>query len=193
MEIRFIRVGSAGAGQFTAAALSILALLVLWSAGCQKPAPTAPTEATNPPVVVQPSVHLDHAQANLPLVKLWVGAEELTTELCATSQQLATGMMFRTNLDESAGMLFAFPYPHRTAFYMRNTTVPLSAAYIDPEGVILEIHDLMPLEEKAVEASSDMVQFVLEVKQGWFQRHNIPTGSVLRVSSGPLRQVLNRR
>jgi uncharacterized protein len=71
--------------------------------------------------------------------------------------------------------------------------VPLSAAYIDPEGVILEIHDLKPLDETTVQADSDRVQFVLEVNQGWFARHHISTGAVVRTPQGALRQMFRRQ
>ena len=57
---------------------------------------------------------------------------------------MQTGMMFRTNLAENAGMLFVLPMPQQASFWMKNCPLPLSAAYIDPEGVILEIHDLQP-------------------------------------------------
>jgi uncharacterized membrane protein (UPF0127 family) len=102
--------------------------------------------------------------------------------------EVATGMMFRTNMLENEGMLFVFAQPRRISFYMKNTIVPLSAAYIDPEGAILEIHDLHPREERPVEASNDNIQYVLEVPQGWFKRHNVTTGAVIRSQYGTLRQ-----
>ena len=71
---------------------------------------------------------------------------------------------------------------------MKNTTVALSAAYIGLDGTILEIHDLIPLDETPVEANTDQVQFVLEVPQGWFQRHNLPVGTVVRTPIGSLRE-----
>ena len=73
--------------------------------------------------------------------------------------------------------------PHRAAFYMRNTVVPLSAAYIDPNGAILEIHELKPLEEAPVTAGSDQVQYVLETKLGWFEKNGIAPGTI-RLSIG---------
>jgi uncharacterized membrane protein (UPF0127 family) len=90
-------------------------------------------------------------------------------------------------------MLFAFSQPHRTSFYMKNTRVPLSAAYIDPEGVIQEIHDLHPLKEEPVEANSENIQFVLEVPQGWFKRHNISTGALVRTQFGELKRSFSFR
>jgi uncharacterized protein len=162
-----------------------VALLLL--TGCGKAVRPAPQAAAEPREI-EP-LHLQRALSNLPRATLWVGAHELSTEVCLSPQQLATGMMFRTNLQADAAMLFPFVVPHRAAFYMRNTTVPLSAAYIDPEGVILEIHDLIPLDEKAIEAASDQIQYVLEVNQGWFARHGVATGAVVRTSLGHLREV----
>jgi uncharacterized membrane protein (UPF0127 family) len=90
-------------------------------------------------------------------------------------------------MTENEGMLFVFARPHRTSFYMRNTTLPLTAAYIDSEGTILELHDLEPLNETPVEASSENIQYVLEMKHGWFKRHNIAVGAVIACDAGKLR------
>jgi uncharacterized protein len=168
--------------------LAALVGLLLALAACQQPPTPAPAPA-GPSTDAAP-LHLDHAQTNLPVVKLWVGGEEMGIEVCRTAQQLATGMMFRTNLAERAGMLFVFGFPHRASFYMKNTTVPLSVAYLDPDGVILELHDLKPLDETGVEANTDRIQYVLEVNQGWFARHQVTTGAVVRLPQGPLKQAL---
>ena len=115
------------------------------------------------------------------------------TELALTDQQQRTGMMFRTNMPENEGMLFVFPFPHRAGFWMMNTYVPLSAAYINPEGVILEIHKLEPLNTNSVDAATDQIQYVLETPQGWFERHNIAPGTVVRTEFGPLKSSFTRR
>jgi hypothetical protein len=106
--------------------------------------------------------------------------------------QQQTGMMFRTNLAENAGMLFVLPVPERASFWMMNCPLPLSAAYIDPEGVILEIHDLEPHNTNAVVAASDRIHFVLETSQGWFGRHNVTTGMVVRTEHGSLANIFLR-
>jgi len=129
-----------------------------------------------------------NAQPKLQTLKLYVGAETVNTELAMTQLQVATGMMFRKDMAENEGMLFVFARPHRTSFYMKNTTVPLTAAYIDSEGVILELHDLKPLDETPVEAGTDKVQFVLEMKQGWFKRHNVAAGAVITTERGRLKE-----
>ncbi len=119
-------------------------------------------------------------------MKLWLGAEELDTELALNERERATGMMFRTKMAENEGMLFVFPAPYRASFWMMNTSVPLSAAYISPEGLILEIHDLQPHNTNSVVAASDRVQFVLETPQGWFERHRIGTNTLVRTERGSL-------
>jgi len=113
-------------------------------------------------------------------------AGEMVAELALTARQVQTGMMFRTNLAENAGMLFVFSVPHRASFWMKNCPLPLSAAYLDPEGVILEIHDLQPHNTNPVAASSERVQFVIEANQGWFQRHQVKEGMVVRTEHGTL-------
>lgn len=165
--------------------LKLFAALFLGGAlasGCgQSPAPTPSAPAAAVPGAPT------KAQPTLQTLNLWLGSEELKTELALTPIQLQTGMMFRTNMAENTGMLFVFSYVHQASFWMKNTTVPLSAAYIDPAGIILEIHDLQPLDTNAVVAASDQVQYVLEVNQGWFKRHNVSTGMVVRTERGSLR------
>jgi uncharacterized membrane protein (UPF0127 family) len=107
--------------------------------------------------------------------------------------QEQTGMMFRTNMAENEGMLFVFPQPVQASFWMKNTILPLSAAYISPDGTILEIHDLQPQDTNSVIAETDNVQFVLETRQGWFKRNNIGAGTVISTERGPLHKVFLER
>ncbi len=133
--------------------------------------------------------HLNHALPRLSTIKLWVSSRELVAEVARRAAEVQTGMMFRTNMADNEGMLFVFARPLRASFYMRNTTVPLSCAYLDPDGVILEVHDLKPLDETPVEAGSDNVQFVLETAQGWFARNQVHPGMVVRSQYGALRDL----
>jgi uncharacterized membrane protein (UPF0127 family) len=158
--------------------------------GCKPPASVA-TGTTNsvpaPSLQVDPTHgHLLHAQPKLPTLKVWVGAEELTAEVASRGVEIATGMMFRTNMLENEAMLFVFPDVGQRSFYMRNCVVPLSAAYVDPAGEILEIIDLHPGNEIGVTSESSNIQFVLEVRQGWFDRHNVRKGMILRTDRGSL-------
>jgi uncharacterized protein len=140
-----------------------------------------------------PLTYLDHALPKLPTVKLWLGKQEIAAEIAAAPHELATGMMYRTNIVENEGMLFILPVPQRASFYMRNTKVDLSCAYIDTEGTILEIHDLYKGNEQPVPSASDKIHFVLEMKQGWFDRNQISIGTVIRSEYGTLRETFSRR
>jgi len=130
--------------------------------------------------------YLDHAQPRLPTIKLWLGSQELVTEVARTQTEVATGMMFRKEMNEKEAMLFVFAQPFHASFYMRNTIIPLSCAYLDTEGEVLEIHDLKPMDETPVEAASANIRYVLETKQGWFERNKIGVGTLVRTEAGSL-------
>ena len=166
--------------------------LGLLAGGCEQEEPSA-REARARHSNTSATVYLDHAQPKLTTVKLWIGPEVLETEVAVTLTEVATGMMWRKELPENAGMLFIFPRPYRATFYMRNTLIPLSAAYIGSDGTILEIHDLVPQDETPVPAKSEEVQYVLEVSRGWFERHKIPVGTLLRTQVGSLQESFFRR
>jgi uncharacterized membrane protein (UPF0127 family) len=166
--------------------VGIVGLLAGCAGGCGKAPATAAVAPAPAPAAVIPALPTE-AQPKLQTTKLWLGAEEMVAELALNDSTRQAGMMFRTNMAENEGMLFVFPYPHRTAFWMKNTKIPLSAAYISPEGVILEIHALEPENTNSVTAATDRIQYVLETKQGWFERHNLGTGAVIRTEVGPLK------
>src|ERR1700728_3075358 len=106
-------------------------------AGCNKsPVPPPSVVAATGPALPT------RAQPTLRTLRLWLGAAELTTELALTQEPVTTGMMFRTNMDEVPAMIFVFVRPTRVAFRMKNCPLPLSCAYITPDGSIAEIHDL---------------------------------------------------
>ena len=155
--------------------------------GCQKSATSTAPAPT--PVVGYPPLPIA-AQPKLRTINLWIRSESMVAETALTEIQRETGMMFRTNMAENEGMVFVFPTPYRASFWMMQTELPLSAAYIDPEGVILEIHDLQPHNTNSVVAASDNVQYVLETRQGWFQRHDIKEGTVISTEKGPLKKTL---
>ena len=167
--------------------IAAICLLAAVLPGCDEPAKQNSAPARTNAVVTSPASYLPYAQTNLMRMKLFLGGEELNTELALKPLEIFTGMMWRTNMNENDAMLFAFGVPDERSFYMRNTYVPLSVAYIGPEGTIREIHDLHPLDETPVLSEADDIQYVLEVKQGWFQRHNISTGTLVRTPFGELK------
>jgi uncharacterized membrane protein (UPF0127 family) len=163
-----------------------LAAVLCGCNGCNKAAAPPPTGTLAPALPTA-------AQPKLPTMKLWLGAEEINAEVARTAIQQQTGMMFRTNLAENAGMLFPLPYTLQASFWMKNCPLPLSAAYIDPAGVIQEIHDLQPQNTNSVVSASNNIRFVLETPQGWFDRHNVRTGMVVRTERGSLMETFFRR
>lgn len=132
-------------------------------------------------------------QAKLPTLKLWVGTNEVIAEIARTLQQISVGMMRRTNMAEMEGMLFVFPGPDQRSFYMLNTLLPLSCAYIDPEGTILETYDMKPLDPSPIPSRSDQVQYVLELNQGWFERHGVKPGVAVSTERGTFPQTFRFR
>jgi uncharacterized protein len=94
-----------------------------------------------------------------------------------TPQVSENGLMFRDSLPEDRGMLFVFEQPKTASFWMRNTKIPLSIAYVDSTGKILEIESMKPFDETVVPSVSDQVSYALEVNQGWFGRHGIAPGA----------------
>jgi hypothetical protein len=123
---------------------------------------------------------------------VFVEQQPLTVEIASEPMQVATGMMFRTNLPANAGMLFVFPNPEPRSFWMKNCVMPLSAAYVDSEGVIREIHELEPGNTNSVMSRSRLIQYVLEVNRGWFDQHGLKPGAVIRTERGSLRETFFR-
>ena len=168
--------------------ISLVVIGSLLLVGCEKSVTTAAPPTTNQigsvPTKVQPK---------LPTIKVWLGSQELVTEVARTDLQIHTGMMFREAIAESEAMIFVFDRPDYRAFWMKNVSVPLSCAYIDPDGVILEIHDMTPQETKPIESATGRIQFVLETKQGWFERNKVATGTIVRTERGSLAETFFRR
>lgn len=167
--------------------ITTLALAVTLLCGCEeKPAPP------RPPVLDPTAAEPTEAQPRLPTIKLWVGAAEITAEIASQAREIQTGMMFRTNVAENEGMLFVFRQPHQASFWMKNCPIPLSCAYIDPQGTILEIRPMEANDTNSIVANHDNVMFVLETARGWFERHGVRTNMVIQTERGPLLQTFFR-
>ncbi|MFL3666092.1 MAG: DUF192 domain-containing protein [Verrucomicrobiota bacterium] len=162
--------------------LGLAAILLAASCEEEKPAtpPTPPTPA--PPANTVTGL----AQPRLETIKLYLGAAELTVEVADENLERQAGMMHRTTMPKNEGMLFVFPRPHQTGFWMKNTTLPLSIAYIDRASRVIEIYDLHPLNTQPVESRSARVKYALEVNQGWFAKNGIQPGTVLATERGSL-------
>src|SRR3990167_4564727 len=86
------------------------------------------------------------------------------------------GLMDRKSMNKNRGMLFKFPYSTRLSFWMKNTYIPLDIAYIDNDGKILQIENMIPLSTRPVVANHEC-RYALEVNKGWFKENNIGIGS----------------
>ncbi len=131
------------------------------------------------------------AQPKLRTMSIYLGAETLAAELALTVQEEMTGMMFRTNILETDAMLFDLRSPQRASFWMKNCPESISAAYITSDGVIQEIHHLEKNDTNSVVAARDDIRFVLETSEGWFTRHHITPGTVIRTEKGSLTETLS--
>ncbi len=179
---------------FSAGALGVLICLC---GGCDRSSSTVPPpvsiSTTSPNQALNPLGYLNVAQPKLTTLRLFLGPKEVVAELAVQPVEIQTGMMHRTEMGENDGMLFIFRGPHRASFYMRNTKVPLTGAYIDPDGVILELRDMKPLDETPIEAATDRVQYMLEMNQGWFSLNEVGPGTVVTTERGTFRESFFRR
>ena len=119
----------------------------------------------------------------LPSVVLQVGGQNVEVELALRPEEQAKGLMYREKLGEMRGMLFSFPQDRILHFYMKNTLIPLTIAYLDKDGVIRELHDMQALDEQTV-ASEWPLRFALEMNQGWFARHGVRIGERVTLQDG---------
>jgi uncharacterized membrane protein (UPF0127 family) len=118
-------------------------------------------------------------QDGLPKTTLSVGTNELSAQIAADDATRELGLMSHSKLGDEEGMIFVFPHPRPVAFWMKDTPIPLSVAYISSSGRILEIHDMKPFDETAIPSASSSVVYALEVSQGWFPQHGVLAGDTI--------------
>lgn len=117
------------------------------------------------------------------LCKLTIGENTFSVEIADTPEVRAKGLMGREGIPKQGGMLFVFPEDRHLAFWMKDTTIPLSIAFIDSSGVIGEIHQMKPLSLRRV-ASSRAYRYALEVNQGRFAELGIMIGTTVSFGEG---------
>ena len=161
--------------------LFALSLAVALFAGCTKPDASTTIKKLSADDFLP-----THAQPKLPTMKIYLGAETFDAELALTSEEEMTGMMFRTNIQDSDSMLFVLPVPQRASFWMKNCPESISCAYISPDGIILEIHHLEKNDTNAVLSATENIQYVLETSDGWFTRHHVGVGTAILSERGSL-------
>lgn len=114
-------------------------------------------------------------ETTLPLVWLEVGGKRIQVEVADTQPTQQMGLMFRKRLGKDQGMVFVFERPAQRSFWMKNTLIPLSIAYMDGKGTILNILDMRPRDLSSY-LSAGPAQYALEMNQGWFIRNGVKPG-----------------
>jgi len=112
----------------------------------------------------------------LPEINLSINKQALTAEVAANDDTRTIGLMHRRIMPENRGMLFVFPRSMPLSFWMMNTFIPLSIAYIDEAGVILNITDMKP-QTTDPHPSAGPARYALEMNQGWFAKRGIKAGA----------------
>jgi uncharacterized protein len=148
-----------------AAVLAFMALSSCNPGGGSRPNAGAPAGDTRP----------GRPQSGLATAVLRSGNATILVELARSAAEQETGLMHRKELADGHGMLFIYPDDRRLSFWMKNTLVPLSIAYMGSDGAIKEIHDMEPLSLAPVE-SSRYARFALEAPRGWFGRVGLRVG-----------------
>ena len=113
---------------------------------------------------------------NLPRMELTAGEHQLTVYVARSAEERAMGLMHRRELPENEGMLFMCDSRKVLAFWMKDTPLPLSIAFLREDGTVLKVADLEPHDLEG-ESSGHPVRFVLEVNQGWFEERELGPGT----------------
>jgi uncharacterized membrane protein (UPF0127 family) len=125
------------------------------------------------------------AQTQLPRTTLSVGIHQIDTQLAVSPQQKEVGLMFRKEMPQHEGMLFVFESPSRQCFWMKNTLLPLTAAFVSDDGTIVNLEDMKPQTTDS-HCSAKPVRFVLEMNQGWFAKKGVKAGA--KITGRPFTQ-----
>ena len=125
------------------------------------------------------AVAQDGPQGRLPTVEITAGMHVIHAEVAQTPAQQMVGMMHRTQMGGNEGMLFVNAQSEPRCFWMRNTLVPLTIAFIANDGTIVNLADMKPQSDQS-HCSAKPVRFALEMRQGWFAKRAIKAGFKLR-------------
>ena len=124
-------------------------------------------------------------QRDLPRVELTAGMHRIDAQVAATPQERQTGLMHRKEMPQHEGMLFVFEQPAQQCFWMKNTLLPLTAAFVADDGTVVNLADMKP-QTLDSHCSAKPVRYVLEMNQGWFKQRGIQAG--FKLQGGPFRK-----
>ena len=125
-----------------------------------------------------PAWSQDAPQLGLPRVTLSAGMYLIHAQVATTPQQREIGLMFRQEMPAGEGMLFVFEQPSGLCFWMKNTSLPLTAAFVADDGTIVNLADMKPQTTNS-HCSTKPVRYVLEMNQGWFAKRGLKAGAKL--------------
>ena len=132
-------------------------------------------------LLLTPALAQDVPQLDLPRTTLKAGMHLVQAQVASTPQQRAVGLMHRADMPANEGMLFVFEQPAVQCFWMKNTLLPLTAAFVQDDGTVVNLADMQP-QSLDSHCSAKPVRYVLEMNQGWFAKRGIQNGFRL---SGP--------
>ncbi len=118
-------------------------------------------------------------QTQLPRIQLSAGMYQIDAQVAQSPDQREIGLMFRTQMPVNEGMLFIFETPSKQCFWMKNTVLPLTAAFLADDGSIVNLADMQP-QTTTPHCSAKPVRYVLEMNQGWFAKKSIKAGVKLK-------------
>jgi uncharacterized membrane protein (UPF0127 family) len=121
----------------------------------------------------------------LPSIRLNAGIHNIQAEVAQTPEQRTIGLMFRREMGLNDGMLFIFEEPTKQCFWMKDTLLPLSIAFIADDGAIVNLDDMQP-QTLEPHCSKKPVRYVLEMNQGWFSKRGIGPGA--KIAGVPFRK-----
>ena len=169
---------------------ALLFTLLLFVAGCggeesstteeDAPSTTAPVQTTTEATQNTTVASAPGESTTVAIIGTNGERSEVEVEIADDEAEQRRGLMERTELDENAGMLFVFDREAPRSFWMRNTLIPLSIAYIASDGRIVDIQDMQPLDETS-HPSAEPAQYALEVNQGFFAERGIEVGDVVEI------------
>jgi uncharacterized membrane protein (UPF0127 family) len=131
-----------------------------------------------PLVLSAPVLAQGQAQLNLPRTILSAGIHQIDAQVARTAEEHAIGLMFRKEMPPNEGMLFVFNAPSKQCFWMKNTLLALTAAFVADDGTVVNLEDMQANTTES-HCSTKPVRYVLEVNQGWFTKKGIKAGAKL--------------
>jgi uncharacterized membrane protein (UPF0127 family) len=134
-------------------------------------------------LTLMPVTALAQQTIRFPVTTLTVGMHVIKAEVAATDEARQQGLMYREKMKINEGMLFVFPAPATVCMWMKNTLLPLSVAFIDEDGKIINIEDMKPQTQDS-HCSRKMARYALEMNQGWFKQKNIKPGMMIGALPG---------